>query len=143
MPGWYTAKTKKITMERWGRDDLYAAFIDPNSLPYGRTKHIREQFADLQSAGDQLSEQQVERLLDMLVELLAEWNMEHPETGEEMPKPENGEGFGALPQEILLAMVSEALGGGEEAVPLENGTSPEPPQKESDAPSPGGTETSP
>src|SRR3990170_3302773 len=117
MPSWYVAQTRKITMEKWDRPDLYLACRDFKSLPYGSTKDMTKQIKQLDRENP--SEEAVSGLLDLIRDLIVEWHMTNPETDEALPKPEKAEDWECLPQEILQYIVTEALGQQEETIPKE------------------------
>ena len=116
---WYVAKTNKVTMKEFGREDLYAIFKDPASLPYGAAKDIQAKFKNV----DTDSEGATDDILNFVIDLIVEWNITDPTTGEKMEKPKKAEDLLNLPQDVLMALFSGATATDEkDLVPLEKGT---------------------
>ncbi len=121
--GWFKGKINKITMEEYDRPDLYAEFVDINSLPYGETKVLQEKYAGLDT--DNPDAKLVKGLFEVLITLLKGWNMTNPETDEPLLRPEKAEDFDELPMEVLVKIIEGAMGTPDEKeVPKESETKP-------------------
>lgn len=126
--GWYKGNSKKVTMEKWDREDLYVVFRDIQSLNYGDMKKLQAEYADLDV--DNPEEANVDRVLELLTDLIEEWHMLDPETDEPLDKPEGADGWTRLPMSVISEIIEGAGIDAETGVPKENETSPEQPPKD-------------
>lgn len=126
--GWYIAKKSKLTMEEYGREDLYVEFLDPTSLPYGESKKLREKYSELNDIqkriqqDDTAAEDYVPKILELVIDFITGWNMTDPMTDEPLLEPKKPEDFDKLPQDLILKMLTAFTEPMQEAVPKETST---------------------
>jgi len=120
--GWYDPKINRYTLKEFGRPDEGASFKDVNSLPYGEAEELQARYAELvkDEDPDSPSPEVMVGVLQMVIELLVEWNISHPKTGEPMERPTKPEHFAELPMEVITSMFQEALSADAGEVPKEN-----------------------
>ena len=121
--GWYLPKMKRLTLEKWGQPDMFFEAVDVNSMLYGEMEELLSMRA--KAAED---DTQAPLFVGILINrlLAGDWNLTDPATGEALPTPRTDpEVYKRLPTEVLMDMISQAMGAGEEgAVPPETGSEP-------------------
>lgn len=125
MTGWYKSKTKKVDLEKFGAPELYVAFQDVSSLPYGDARALQKRISSLDAENP--DEGQATQVLSEIIGLILEWNITDPQTGEAIPKPTKPEDFDVLPMEVLMYLLEQSFGGEESPLAKENESKPSQP----------------
>ena len=108
MPGYFTASTTKITMEKWGRADQYVVFANFDGRPFGEAIEFMKAYTQFQTDGaTNVNPEIFNKLAQDIIDNIVEWGMtEHPVTEKPMKQPKTIAELQTLPFAVVMEIAS-------------------------------------
>jgi len=106
------SKARRITLDDAGCPNFWVLLIDPSTQPYGWLVKMGKgrRTTDLTEMPPEEIEEVFKDQKKMLIDLIVDWNITHPETGEPLPIPrESNDSIDLLPIQFIT-LINEQLG---------------------------------